>query len=367
MEKMFDREISIEDKKVNPVKLFKDYFNQYRVENKLNKKALSFDNSISLEEKDKALNKVMLSAVESALNVKKPEMLSFANWANQTAVKEMTFAMISALIDAVLPETLIDDIGLYTDVRTGGFGDSFKFDIKPRELFTVSESGHGKRTGRIQKQFRGSMTLLPVNHEVTVETSVYKVLAGEESLGEFTAKAIKAIETQITYDCYDAMHAALTASAMPTELKLTGFTQDSAIRLATQVTAWNGNKKAMFVGTNIALSKILPANANYRYDLDSDYVKTAHVRDYFGYSLLELPQVADYEDAEHFGLKLDDNTIYVISPTADKLVKLGLEGSVLSYVSKLDGNANLTQDATFNKSWDAQVITSAIAGSITIA
>ena len=64
---------------------------------------------------------------------------------------------------------------------------------------------------------------------------------------------------------------------------------------------------------------------------------------------------------------VDDNTVYVISPTADKLVKLGIEGSVLSYVSKVDGNANLTQDATFNKSWDAQVITSAIAGSITVA
>ena len=153
---------------------------------------------------------------------------------------------------------------------------------------------------------------------------------------------------------------------MPAALKLTGFTQDSAITLAETVTAWNGGHKAMFVGTKNALNKLLPYNANYRYDLESDYVKIAHVKEFGGYALMELPQIADYTST-NFGLKLDDTVVYVISPTSDKLVKLGIEGSTLSYTSKVEGNANLTQDATFQKAWDAEVITSAIAGSITVA
>lgn len=362
----FNKEIDINEEKVNPLNLFKDYFRHYRKANGLNKKEFSFDGSVSLDDKEAKLNKVMLSAVESALNMKKPEEVSFEQWASLTNVKEMTFAIVSAMIDTVLPETIIDDIGVYTDVRLGAFGDSFSFDIKPRELFTVSKSGHGKRTAFIQKQFKGTATLVPVNHEVTVEVSLYKVLAGKESLAEFTAKVVQSIESEMSYDCYDAMHAALTSVSMPAALKLAAFTQDSAILLAEKVTAWNGGNKAMFVGTKTALNKILPYNANYRYDLDSEYVKIAHVKEFGGYALMELPQVADYKSTE-FGLKLSNDVVYVISPTADKLVKLGIEGSVLSYVSKFDGNANLTQDATFNKSWDAQVITSAIAGSITVA
>ena len=363
--KIFDREIKVGENSVNPVSLFKDYYRTYRAENGLAKKNFDYDKTVSLTQKDTQLNKAILAAVEENLNMKKPENLSFEQWANLTQVKEMAFAIVAAMIDAVLPETIIDDIGMYTDVRVGAFGDSFAFDIKPRELYTISQSGHGKRTGFINKQGKGTRTLIPVNHEITVEASLYRVLAGKESLAEFTAKAVRSIESQMTYDCYDAMHAALTAASMPTELKLTGFTQNGAITLAQKVTAWNGGHTAMFVGTKNALNKILPYDANYRYDLESEYVKIGHVKEFGGYALVELPQIADYTST-NFGLKLDDSAIYVISPTSDKLVKLGIEGSMLSYVSKVDGNANLTQDATFQKAWDAQVITSAIAGVITV-
>lgn len=371
MEIYFDKNVTINtasgEKAFNIIDMYKDYYRNYRVENHLNKKNFEYDKSMSLEQKDKALGKALLAAVQKNLNMTKPAELSFENWAGQTVIKEMTFGIVSGMIDAILPETLIDDIGIYTDVRVGAFGDSFAFDVKPRELFTVSQSGHGKRTAFIQKNFKTTKTLIPVNHEVTVESSLYKVLAGKESLGDFTAKAVRSIESQMTYDCYDAMNAALTGASMPAALKLTGFTQDSAITLAQTVTAWNGGNKAMFVGTKNALSKIVPYNANYRYDIESEYVKIAHLQEFGGVTLMELPQIADYNNAATFGLKLSDDYVYVISPAADKLVKLGIEGSVLSYVTPINGNANLTQDATFNKSWDAQVITSAIAGSIKVA
>jgi hypothetical protein len=50
-----------------------------------------------------------------------------------------TFAVIGAMVDAVLPDALIDSIGMYTDLRTIGFGDSANFRIKPRDLFVVSK------------------------------------------------------------------------------------------------------------------------------------------------------------------------------------------------------------------------------------
>ena len=50
-----------------------------------------------------------------------------------------TFAVVEAMIDAILPLTLIDSIGTYTEIRNIGFGDSASFDIAPRSLMTVSQ------------------------------------------------------------------------------------------------------------------------------------------------------------------------------------------------------------------------------------
>jgi len=342
---------------------FSDYMRHYRSEVE-GVKALTFDHNATLAAKEAELNKDLLSMVERYVGRGKPEGMNFAVWANDPTVKYHTFAVVGAMIDAIIPETIIDSIGVYADIRFAGFGDSFQFNIEPRDLFAVSRVSKGKRTGFCQKQFGTTKTLAPVNHRCTVQVSLYKVLCGQESLAKFTMKAVRSIESELTYNTYDAMVAGLNAiTPGANTLHLASYTQDGAINLAQKVTAWNQNNKAVFVGTQIALSKILPADTNYRYLLDSDYVKFGYIKEFGGFGILVLPQIADYTSGT-FGLKLADNEIYVISPSSDKLVKVGIEGDTLTYVDDIDSNANLTQNATINKMWDVGFMTSSIAGLI---
>lgn len=338
-----------------------------------NKKALdgdkkvSFDATTPFDVKEAKLEGEMRDAVAKMAGVsfeaisKNPAAYStnpMVNWA--------TFAVVGSVIDAILPEALIDSVGIYSDIRVIGYGDSASFDIKPRDLFVVSAAGKGKRQAELHRQYDGTQTIVPTNHEVSVYVSLYRVLAGIDSLADFMMKTAKSIEYQMNYEIYDTFATAMAGlpTAPTTGLSVTGYTQASFVALAQKVTAWNQGNKAVAVGTQTALASVLPTNSNYRYMLDSDYAKIGYVPTAFGVDLLVLPQMADYTNP--FALKLDDTKIYMISPSTDKIVKVVLGGDTLAYTSNTFDHANLIQTGSIQKQWGIAAITNSVAGQIAL-
>jgi len=347
---------------IDTYKRFSDFVNHYRFVTESIKKP--YDETVSFEEKAQKVHDDMIAEIEtkSGRQVKGVEpYLAMSD----PMIRYGFFAVINARIDAILPDALVDSIGAYTDIRVGGFGDNFAFEAKPRDLFSVTVAGRGKRRSELKKQFNGQVTITPIEHDITVFVSLYRVLAGQENLAEFVMKAAKSLETQMTYDAYDAFNTAMAAldNAGDDALRISGFSQATAVTLAQKISAWNGGRKAIFVGTQVALSSILPTNTNYRYDIQSDYVKVGYVQTFQGFDCMVLPQVADYKTP--FTLKLDDTHIYVMSPSS-KPIKLCLEGSLLTAQDDIYSNANLTQATTLKKSWATGICTSDVCGLIEI-
>jgi hypothetical protein len=342
----------------------RDYFAHDRAV-KTDRKDIAFDNTVSFSEKEKSLNAKLIKEIERKSNVSIGDM-TVAQMATHPTVAWATFAIAGALVDMILPETLIETIGLYTEIHNIGIGDSASIVIKPRDLFVITKAGMGKRQAELKKQFNGQVNIVPENHMVSVYVDLYRVLAGLESLADFMAKCVKSIETKVALEVFDAFDAAMVALPTTTDaaLRVAGYTSDALVGLGQKVSAYNGGAGAVFVGTKLALSKILPTNSNYRYALDSDYVKLGYIRDFMGFSVIELPQVADWENP--FLLALDDTHIYVLSPSANKLIHLALGGDTLSFVSGQYDNANLLQTGTLYKKWGIAVATNAIAGIITL-
>jgi len=357
-----------EDQKV--YLMFKDYFNHYR--SLEGKTGLDFQKTneegveITFAEKEDKMNAALRREVIRHAGIGNLDSFPLSTWASNPSVKWATFAVIGALVDMVLPDVIIDSVGLYTDVHSIGFGDSASFDIEPRDLFVISKAGRAQRTAEMRKQFKGQVTIIPENRQLSVQVSLYKVLAGKESLAAFVMKAIRSLEAELTRDVYTVFNTAMEAldNAGADALRIAGYTQADLVALCQKVSAFNGGRKAIVCGTQAALANVLPADSNYRYTFDSDYVKVGYIRTAFGYDVMALPQVANY--ITDFSLALDDANVYVISPAANKLVKLVLEGTTMSNISGLYDNANLTQDATLYKSWGAAVATNAIAGIITL-
>lgn len=321
---------------------------------------------LSFSEKEEKMNQALKREIMRVAGVTSMSDFPLETWATHPTIRWATFAVVNAMVDMVIPQTIIDSIGLYSDVRTIGFGDSATFEIKPRDLFAVSKAGRGKRQAELRKQFNGQVAIVPENRQISVAVSLYRVLAGKESLADFVMKAVRSVETAITYDAYDTFATAMAAidNTASTGLRVAGYTQAEFVRLSQTVSAWNGGAKAVAIGTQAALANILPADANYRYDLQSEYVKIGFVRNFQNTDIMVLPQLADY--ATPFALKLSDDYIWLVSPSSQKLLKVVLEGSTLAYTDEPYANANLVQTSTLNKAWGVGVATNAVAGTISL-
>lgn len=343
---------------------FRDYMGHYMTE-VAKRKGYIYDNTVSFAEKETKINKLMMdeitrmSGLSFANGMASPEMI-----ANNPNLRWAAFAVVNSLIDMIVPEVLDKSIGIYTEQRVGAYGDSFSFTVEPNDLFYVSKVGHDQRTTEFQKQFVGQTTIIPENRALTVSVNFYKVLCGKESLAKFVMKAILSLEAQITKEVYVAFDTAMKAiPTAPTAdaLHLTGWNADSAVRVAQTVSAFNNGADPIFIGTKLALNKALPSNANYRYDIESDFVRVGFLRNFMGYDALEMKQVADWKNKK---LVLNDKRIYVVSPAYGKIVKLCYEGSSRAINRDFEDAADMEASTTIFKSYGIGIATNAVAGVI---
>ena len=323
---------------------------------------------ISFDEKEAAMNVALKNEIMRVAGMTSLDGFPTETWASNPTLRWSTFAVVGAMIDVVLPDALIQSTGLYADVRSINFGDSAAFEVAPRDLFAVSKAGLTKRTAQIQKQFNGTITLVPEFRAMTVEASLQKILSGKENLSVFVMKATKSMEVALATDVYTTFNAAMAVldnTPGDTALRVAGYTQSDLVSLCQKVSAWNGGNKALIAGTQLAIQSILPTvDVNYRYDLQSDYVKLGYIQTAFGSDIIMLPQVADYSSP--FGTLLDDTKIYIVSPSAQKLVKVVLEGSTLANTDQPYQNQNLSVSSTLWKSWATGIATNSVAAVLTL-
>lgn len=342
----------------------KDYYFHY-MSKKENKDYGEFDSTLSLSEKEARMNKHIFAEIERLSGQPRAEGMDIMQWATSPMVKWAVDATRNMIIEAIIPDSIIKSIGLYTDIENVDYGQTAQFDIKPNSLMSTSTAGNAQRTAWVQKQFETSITLTPVNHNITVQASFYKVLAKKESLADFMRKAVLSTERDMTKDAYSALTGLVGTGTFPSQLKQTGYTQDGLLNLCNTISAYNQGNKAVIMGTNRALASVLPNGANgYRIVTPSDKMSIQLIDNFFGYDVLMLPQVA--KGTSDFALTLNDKELYIISPSSDKIVKGCIEGTVISNSNDYYDNANLTSNYTMNKRWVFSAVTNSKMGLVTL-
>lgn len=360
---------------INVYKQFADYYNHYRMNNgatglEVQKTTVTPEGAVvelSFAEKETRINAALMKEIFRVAGIQNTGDVPLQMYGSNPNFKWAAFAVMSMIVDMILPQSLNETIGLYSEIKNVGWGDSAAFNVKPRDLFVVSKVGKAKRTTELKTQFEGQVTLIPEMRALTVFTSLYQVLAGQGmTLAELATKVVASMEQSIALDVYDTFVTAMDAldNTALTGLRVAGYTQAEFLRLSQTVGAWNGGAKPVAIGTLQALGQILPNDANYRYMLDSEYVRLGYVRDFNGVSVMALPQIADWQSP--FATKLRNDRIWIISPSSQKLVKVAVEGQTLTRTDEPYANADLLQTMTMYKSWKAAVITNSIGAVITL-
>lgn len=342
---------------------FQDYFNHVQsVERGV--KGLTFSDK-SLSDKETVLNKLFAEEISKRTGMEVPtDIDALRRFSMNSNVLYFADEIVDYTIDMILPESLISSIGMIADIRYGGYLDSFKFDLENNALFTVNKAGRRQRDIPAQVLEGTTVTLAPETREVTVMVTLPEILAGRKSIAKYIMKAMRSIESQMLYDAYDSMATAM--DALTTPLKVANYTENALISLCQTVTAYNQGRKAVILGTSVALKSILPSAQNTRILLQDEYVTMGYLRQFNGIDVIEMPQVADFNSTA-YGLKLKNDRIYVVSPASDKLVKVAVGGDTLSHTSGSFEKANLAMFGTISKAWDVQIATNSIAGEVVLA
>jgi hypothetical protein len=351
------------EKALDTYKGMRDYYFHYMSAVEGKKGYGDFDASVSLDEKEEKMHNALLAEVERVSGCPRGNM-PFEAWSMSPQVKWATFAVVGAMIDAVLPDTIIKSVGIYTDMHTVGFGETLEFEVQPNSIFTVSQSANAQRKGFNKKQFAINETLQAVPYQITVQTQLYKVLSGKENLARFVRKAVISVETKMNLEAYNTLAGLVANASFPAALKVTGYSADDAITLAQTVEAYNQGAKVSFIGTKKAIYQMLPdASKGYRMITDASAPQINIVRGVFDWDIIELPQVAT---GVNYGLALDDHKVYVMSTGADKVIKGVIEGVTLANSNDFYDTADLTSSATMTKRFGFAATSNSVCGVITV-
>lgn len=338
---------------------FKDYSDHWLAENR-GVKGKTFS-AKSLDDKETVINKLFAEEIEKKVERGDSDL---AHYTSNPLVKYFADEIKDAMIDMIIPDVLNTSVGLVAEIRYLDLGDSAKFDVENSGLFTVAKAGYRNRNTLAQRLEDTTYTLVPENHEITVISNLYNVMAGRDSIAKYAVKVALSIEAEMLNEVYAAFESAVSAATVPSALKVTNFTEASAVQLAQRVEAYN-HAPAVFMGTELALANILPSSSQYRYFLSDDLWKLGYVPQFRNHDVVPVKQIADYK-SNNYGLKLADNKIYVLTPATDKIVKVAIAGGSLSHTEDGFFNANLAQVGTVTRAWGVDVITNSIAGVISL-
>lgn len=330
---------------------WKDYVNHYRKENFSTKKIVS--GSKTLEEKEALVNKIALSEIAKFANMDS-SFVGKAQMSTNPMYRWAFFAVVNKLVDIVAPDVVAEDFYAFADVSTVGKGNSGKFTLKSSDLFEVSVNGNSRRHVNAQRQFTGEKTLTPVNHTITTQVDLYRVMAGEDSLAEYAMKVILSIEAEIALDIAFAMQESFNTRTA--NFKETGFTPSAFKGLATRVSAANGGRKAVAVGTEIGLMDVMPTDDYLKLGLGETYNSIGYLPVFLNTPLLALAQKIDWSSAD-YDFAISDKYIYFVSPGVQKLIQVVFEDEGLYIADDVFSNGNLIQNASMHKGWVTGLIT----------
>lgn len=335
-------------------KLWKDYFSHYRAVNY--SAAVDYDKQFSFDDKTEKMNGAIHQEIAKLVGFSGDSVVAENVLSTSPMYVWAAYAVVNALVDMIVPDVLASEYSQFADIKNIGWGDSASFDIKSSDLFTVTKAGNSRRHVTAQRQFTGQTTLTPVNHIITTQVDLYRVLAGKENLASYAFKVALSMAAEMSLDVYAALSGSY--NTITAAFKEAAFTQAAWTNLRNRVAAANGGGRVFACGTNTALSTVLPTNDYLKMGLGESYNNIGYLPVYLNTPCIAFDQKIDWDSAD-YAFALADDEVFFIHSTENKLVKIVIEGQTLSVQDAMTANANLTVNNSMHKKWIVGLVSSA--------
>lgn len=251
------------------------------------------------------------------------------------------YEIIIAAADEVVPNKVIDAIGIFAEVQTVGQGQ--------KALFKRGLLGKNRA-----KKFLTQVGLSGVYETFRLDTDTFELggkavggavtmdferwLDGAENLADLMEVITEGLTDAIFGEVQKALIAAAENPARPDANKVVanGFNGDSMFKLMTTVKAYGGSVVIFappeFIGA-MGPDAIVPVGANYQgiyhpQDIDAIH-NTGYVNIFRGAPIVEIPQ--SFIDESNTTTWINPQYAYILPAGKEKVVKIVLEGATQMY------------------------------------
>ena len=245
------------------------------------------------------------------------------------------YDIIIETVDEVVPNRVIEGIGIFADVQTVPQGQKALFKrslgrTRAKQFLTqVGLSG-------VYETFRLDTTTFEVGvHAVGGAATIdfERFLDGIENIGEMMDILTEALTDSVYNEIQKALRAALTASGRPAANRVinAGFNGDKMFKLISVVKAYGPSAVIFappeFVGA-MGADAIVPVGASYQgvyspQDIDSIHT-TGYINLFRGTPIVQIPQ--SFVDENNVETVIDPQMAYVLPTGKEKVVKVVFEG-----------------------------------------
>ena len=281
---------------------------------------------------------------------------------NNAFFKSKFATILAQAITPVVPTVVSAGYDQLFEVHQVGFGDNAKYTVDSNELYIVNDIAEGIKRGGQQTIYNNEYTVQASRKQISAYVGWYLVATGVFDWGQLGRKIGASFNAAIQSMVVKAMTSVITDAAAHgiSGYIQNGFSDEAWLTLARNVQLANGNSQVYALGTNIALGKILPEAAAFRFGPDSDIVVDGALPAYMRVPLIELgnalvPNTINGKPEAILG----DDFVYMIAMGSYKPCKVVIEGNQV----QVQEDALTVRDHSYNMTIDMRIGADCVVGS----
>ena len=241
------------------------------------------------------------------------------------------FSVIEEVINRTTTKSNLEDyMRRIAEVRMLSDGDSANIDIRAKNVYQLQRVARGTKSSRIQRHYGDNVVLSPVYRQVRTGFDIEQIAAGRFDYGREIALAAEGIRTSLLIDVVALAFG--TTNTINNKLIENTYSEDAFRLLKQRVQANNGGGTTMIVGTDIALSTILPTSTEFYRELGEEYMKNGYIANAFGSTMMALPQAVDHD----YNIIIPNTEALILTSGVDSPIKIGMTNVRISQVEDKD-------------------------------
>ena len=318
------------------------------------------------EENEKIKKSILAFAAEKA-GIAVPETATDLAFAMDNSVfKSVINTINTKAIGVMMVRYTAPQLERLSAIETVGLGESRTYEIETKALPIAQKATYGSNVSMVPSYAKSSITVTPKPYTIGISLDVIRIIAGGYDWGRAVARVYagmlfaqyklivnKIFDTSILNGTplYQANFAAATYAQLADDVgMLNGTSADGVIALGTRA-AWN------------AISALATQGG---FSTKDEYIRTAYLQKIYGVDSMILDQftnfAAPFTNATAASLRAIPNTLIVLVPATDRIVKLVRESYIRVIETPANDNTLNRMEYTYFQNFDAALATASYFG-----